>query len=50
MARIAEDVPTSHSSEFAPILHLTLEAGVEAITAATLSYLGRQPTSATLVR
>jgi hippurate hydrolase len=39
--RIAEDVPTNHSSKFAPVLHPTLEAGVEAITTATLSYVGR---------
>jgi amidohydrolase len=39
--RVAEDVPTNHSSKFAPIVHPTLEAGVEAITAATLSFVGR---------
>ena len=40
--RIAEDVPTNHSSKFAPVLHPTLETGIEALTSATLSYLGRQ--------
>jgi metal-dependent amidase/aminoacylase/carboxypeptidase family protein len=39
--RVAEDVPTNHSSKFAPVLHPTLEVGVEAITTATLSYVGR---------
>jgi amidohydrolase len=39
--RIAEDVPTNHSSKFAPVLHPTLESGIEALTSATLSYLGR---------
>jgi amidohydrolase len=38
--RIAEDVPTNHSSKFAPVLHPTLEAGVQAITTATLSFVG----------
>ena len=37
--RIAEDVPTNHSSKFAPVLHRTLETGVQTLTAATLSYL-----------
>ena len=39
--RIAEDVPTNHSSKFAPVLHPTLEAGVQTLTSASLSYLGR---------
>jgi amidohydrolase len=39
--RIAEDIPTNHSSKFAPVLHPTLETGVQALTAATLSYLGQ---------
>ena len=39
--RIAEDIPTNHSSKFAPVLHPTLEAGVQALITATLSYLGR---------
>jgi amidohydrolase len=40
--RIAEDVPTNHSSKFAPALHPTLETGIEALTTATLGYLGRE--------
>ncbi len=39
--RIAEDVPTNHSSKFAPVLHPTLEAGVQTLTTASLSYLGQ---------
>ena len=39
--RIAEDVPTNHSSKFAPVLHPTLETGIETLVAATLSYLGK---------
>jgi len=39
--RVAEDVPTNHSSKFAPVLHPTLEAGIQALTTASLSYLGR---------
>jgi amidohydrolase len=38
--RIAEDVPTNHSSRFAPVLHPTLETGIQALTVASLSYLG----------
>jgi amidohydrolase len=39
--RIAEDVPTNHSSKFAPVLHPTLETGIQTLTTASLSYLGR---------
>ena len=39
--RIADDIPTNHNPKFAPVMHPTLEAGVQAITTATLSYLGR---------
>jgi amidohydrolase len=39
--RIAEDIPTNHSSKFAPVLHPTLETGIQTLTTATLSYLGR---------
>jgi amidohydrolase len=39
--RIAIDVPTNHSSKFAPVIHPTLEAGVQAMTTAALSYFGR---------
>ena len=38
--RIAEDVPTNHSSKFAPVLHPTLETGIQTLTTASLSYLG----------
>jgi amidohydrolase len=38
--RIAQDVPTNHSSKFAPVLHPTLETGVQTLTTASLSYLG----------
>ncbi len=37
--RIAQDVPTNHSSKFAPILHPTLETGIHTLVAASLSYL-----------
>jgi len=39
--RIAEDVPTNHSSKFALALHPTLETGIQTLTTASLSYLGR---------
>jgi amidohydrolase len=39
--RIADDIPTNHNPRFAPVIHPTLETGVQAITAAALSYLGR---------
>jgi amidohydrolase len=38
--RIAQDVPTNHSSRFAPVLHPTLETGIQALTVASLSCLG----------
>ena len=37
--RIAEDVPTNHNPRFAPVIHPTLEAGVEAMTIAALGGL-----------
>jgi metal-dependent amidase/aminoacylase/carboxypeptidase family protein len=39
--RIAQDVPTNHSSKFAPVLHPTLETGIQTLATATLSYLGK---------
>ena len=39
--RIAQDVPTNHSSKFAPVLHPTLETGIQTLAAASLSYFGR---------
>jgi amidohydrolase len=38
--RIAQDVPTNHSSKFAPVLHPTLETGIQTLATASLSYLG----------
>ena len=32
-------IPTNHSPQFAPVLHPTLEAGVEAMTVAALAWL-----------
>ena len=40
--RISQDVPTNHSSKFAPVLHPTLETGIETLATASLSYLGKQ--------
>ena len=39
--RIADDIPTNHNPKFAPVIHPTLETGVQAITTAALSYLAR---------
>jgi amidohydrolase len=38
--RVAEDIPTNHSSKFAPVLHPTLETGIETLVIATLRQLG----------
>jgi hippurate hydrolase len=38
--RVAQDIPTNHNARFAPVVHPTLEAGVEAMTAAALDALG----------
>jgi hippurate hydrolase len=37
--RVAQDVPTNHNAMFAPVIHPTLETGVEAMTAAALEAL-----------
>jgi amidohydrolase len=37
---VAEEIPTNHSSKFAPVLHPTLEVGIQTLVTATLSYLG----------
>jgi amidohydrolase len=37
--RVAQDIPTNHNPKFAPVIHPTLETGVEAITAAALDAL-----------
>jgi amidohydrolase len=34
--RVAQDIPTNHNARFAPMIHPTLETGVEAMTAAAL--------------
>jgi amidohydrolase len=38
--RVAQDVPTNHNAKFAPVIHPTLETGVQAMTAAALDALG----------
>ena len=37
--RVAEDIPTNHNPRFAPVIHPTLETGVQAMTAAALGAL-----------
>jgi amidohydrolase len=37
--RISQDVPTNHSPKFAPVLHPTLETGIQTLATASLSYL-----------
>jgi amidohydrolase len=37
--RVAQDIPTNHNPRFAPVIHPTLETGVEAVIAATLHAL-----------
>jgi hippurate hydrolase len=37
--RVAQDIPTNHNPHFAPVIHSTLETGVQAITAAALDAL-----------
>ncbi|MGH2872183.1 MAG: amidohydrolase [Solirubrobacteraceae bacterium] len=39
--RVAQEIPTNHSPRFAPVIHPTLETGVEAIVAAALAFLHR---------
>ena len=36
---IAQDIPTNHNPAFAPVIHPTLETGVQAITAVALHAL-----------
>jgi hippurate hydrolase len=38
--RVAQDVPTNHSPSFAPVIHPTLESGVQAMVAAALEAFG----------
>src|SRR3954454_21978722 len=37
--RVAQDVPTNHNARFAPVIHPTLETGVQAITVVALDAL-----------
>jgi hippurate hydrolase len=37
--RVAQDIPTNHNPKFAPVIHPTLETGVQAITVAALDAL-----------
>ncbi|MGB6059013.1 MAG: amidohydrolase [Microthrixaceae bacterium] len=37
--RVADDIPTNHNPKFAPVIHPTLETGVQAMTTGALSYL-----------
>ena len=37
--RVAEDIPTNHNARFAPVIHPTLETGVEAMTTTALDAL-----------
>ena len=37
--RVAQDIPTNHSPNFAPVIHPTLETGVEAMTVAARAWL-----------
>jgi hypothetical protein len=38
---VAQDVPTNHNPTFAPVVHPTLETGVQAMTAAALDAMVR---------
>ena len=38
--RVAQDIPTNHNPAFAPVIHPTLETGVQAIAIAALDALG----------
>src|SRR4051794_17987079 len=38
--RVAQDIPTNHNARFAPVIHPTLETGVQAMTTVTLDALG----------
>ncbi len=43
--RVAQDIPTNHNAGFAPVIHPTLEVGVQAITTAALDALTAQQDS-----
>jgi hippurate hydrolase len=36
---VAQDIPTNHNAAFAPVIHPTLETGVQAVTTAALDAL-----------
>jgi len=38
--RVAQDIPTNHNPKFAPVIHPTLETGVQAMVSAALDALG----------
>jgi hypothetical protein len=37
--RISQDIPTNHSPNFAPVIHPTLETGVEAMVVGARAWL-----------
>ena len=37
--RVAQDIPTNHNAKFAPLIHPTLETGVQAMTTAARAWL-----------
>ena len=37
--RVTQDIPTNHSPNFAPVIHPTLETGVEAMVGAARAWL-----------
>ena len=39
VGRIAQNIPTNHSPNFAPVTHPTLETGVEAMVVAARAWL-----------
>jgi amidohydrolase len=43
--RVAQDIPTNHNARFAPVIHPTLETGVQAMMAAALDALSDSATT-----
>jgi metal-dependent amidase/aminoacylase/carboxypeptidase family protein len=43
--RVAQDIPTNHNASFAPVIHPTLQTGVQAITIVALDAFGAGPPS-----
>jgi amidohydrolase len=37
--RVSDDIPTNHNPSFAPVLHPTIDVGIEALVATTLDHL-----------